>query len=241
MAPSTIGGIVQGTTVASLKGKTITEILDTILFPTSVRPLEMPVLYYNPLPNLVEVGQPLLIPELVYFQGDAGETLNQNEQILDPFSSIIDSGNYNTVGTYTYTAQLTHAAGDYLINNKGDITDIRVEEGTLETSISINATYPWYTSNNSGNSPEFQQELVAFGVSDFMQISLQGQPQIWLPGENSTILSFKADTGLGYLPVDMEGWSKTKEQYNGITYNVWTKNNTYSAIITHEIQFKLAL
>ena len=240
-APITIGGIVEGTKVSELRNKTISEILDTLIFPTSVRLLEYPQLYYSELPYLVEIGQELLKPILTYYQGDAGETLNQSEQILDPFSSIITEGVYNSIGTYTYKASLTHAAGAYLENNKGEITDIRVEEGIVETEIYVVATYPWYTSFSNGDSPENKQELVAFGISEPIIISLQNYPQIWLPGENSQILSFKADTGLGYLPVDMDGWEQTTKQYNNITYKVWSKKNPYAAIITHEIQFKLAL
>jgi hypothetical protein len=46
-APTTVGGVLQGTKVSKLKGKTINEILDTVLFPTTVRNLIYPTLYYS--------------------------------------------------------------------------------------------------------------------------------------------------------------------------------------------------
>ena len=240
--PVTVGGITEGTKVSELRNKTFSEIIDTILFPTAVRPLEYPQLYYSEIPYLVEVGDPLIFPEVIYYPGDAGETLEQTNQLFDPFSTILTEGVYKQVGTYTYRATVKHAAGEYLINNKGEVTNDRIEENTIGVETYITATYPWYTSSSNGEFPELKQELIAFGTnSDFILISLHGQPQIWLPGENSTILSFKADTGLGYLPVDMDGWEQTTKQYNNITYKVWSKKNSYSAIITHEIQFKLAL
>lgn len=239
-APVTVGGISEGTKVSELRNKTISEIIDTLLFPTSVRPLVYPELYYSEIPSLVEVGDSLIFPEIIYYPGDAGETLEQTNQLFDPFSTILTEGVYEQIGTYTYKATVKYAAGEYLINNKGEVTNDRIEENTISTEVHTIATYPWYTAydENSKN----KQELVPFGTnSDLILIPLQGTPQIWLPGENSEILSFKADTGLGYLPVDMDGWTKSNKVHNNIIYKVWSKKNPYSAIITHEIQFKLAL
>ena len=239
-APVTIGGISEGTRVSELRNKTFSEIIDTILFPTAVRPLVYPELYYSEIPALVEVGEPLIFPEIIYYPGDAGETLEQTNQLFDPFSTVITEGEYKQIGTYTYRATVKYAAGEYLVNNKGEVTNDRIEEDTISTEVQTIATYPWYTAydENSKN----KQQLIPFGTnSDLILVSLQGTSQIWLPGENSEILSFKADTGLGYLPVDMDGWTKSNKVYNNIIYKVWSKKNPYSAIITHEIQFKLAL
>jgi hypothetical protein len=54
--PTKVGGIEVGTTVASLKGKTIIEILDAMLFPTMVRDLIYPKIQYSSVNNLVKVG-----------------------------------------------------------------------------------------------------------------------------------------------------------------------------------------
>ena len=50
-----------------------------------------------------------------------------------------------------------------------------------------------------------------------------------------------ADTGLGYLNVDIDGWETTTEFKNNITYKIWAKKDSYSAILPHKITFKLAL
>ncbi|MGM9531860.1 hypothetical protein [Intestinibacter sp.] len=52
----TISTVVSGTTVEQLKGKSFTEIIDTLIFPTTVRDLVQPQLYYSSMQSLVEVG-----------------------------------------------------------------------------------------------------------------------------------------------------------------------------------------
>jgi hypothetical protein len=73
--PNSVGGISSGTKVSDLVGKTLTEILDTMLFPTYVRPLIYPSVYYSSLSELVEVGSIIKKPELVFSKGDAGEEI----------------------------------------------------------------------------------------------------------------------------------------------------------------------
>ena len=38
----------------------------------------------------------------------------------------------------------------------------------------------------------------------------------------------------------MSGWTKTTEQINNYTYQVWTKNDAYTSELPHKIQFTLA-
>ena len=243
-APATVGGITEGTKVSELRNKTFSEIIDTILFPTAVRPLEYPTLQYKTIPSLVEVGSPLIFPEVIYYPGDAGKIIEQTNQLFNPSNIIITEGVYKQVGTYTYKAIVKYESGEYLINNKGEITNTRVEAGSITDVASINATYPWYTSSKKSNLPELKQQLVKFGKSGEIEFSLTGQAQIWLPGNNSTIDSFTVNIGLGdYMNVNMEGWSEQPEiiSYNGINYKVWTKQDEYPAILSHKIKFTLAL
>ena len=64
---------------------------------------------------------------------------------------------------------------------------------------------------------------------------------IKLPGANTTIISFKSNGGMGYLDVDLNGWTESTETLNGITYKVWTKQDSYVSNIPHRINFKLEL
>lgn len=235
-SPYTVGGIKEGTTAESLNGKTISDILDLMLFPAYVRDLIPPTLSYSVLPGLVEVGSSLLHPELTFTQNDAGTKTNTTESILFN-DSPYDSASYIGIGIYKYEATVTYKAGEYLINNKGETTESRIEAGSLSTSVSTTATYPWY----AGTSTQvYKQKLVAFNTdSGTQEVSLSGRATIKLPGANSQLLSFKVNGGLGFLNVDLNGWTQTTEQINGITYKVWSKNDEYSSVLPHQLQFKL--
>lgn len=238
-APITLGGIPEGTSVAALKGKTITEILDTLIFPTTVRPIIYPSVQYTSLPELVIVGSSILKPQLIFSVGDSGGEISREENIIDPTGISISSNTYDTIGAYKYEGTVNYSEGEYMINNKGEITDIRIEAGSVSDSITTVATYPWYTSE-VGKS-DIQQQLVPFGEIYELEFSLTGNAIVKLPGSNSQMLNFMMDAGLGYLSVDMNGWIESSEIKNGISYRVWTKSDAYPSIIKHKLKFKLAL
>ena len=52
--------------------------------------------------------------------------------------------------------------------------------------------------------------------------------------------SFTVDGGLGYLNVDLSGWETSTEQISGFPYKVWTKKDTYSSALPHQINFTLS-
>lgn len=241
--PTTVGGITQGTKVSDLKDKSITEILDIMLFPTYVRPLVHPNLYYSSISNLVEVGSNIVKPELIFIKGDAGEEISREDKLINPVGLEVSSETYNLFGDYTYQGKVFYSEGQELLDNKNQPSGQKIPEGNISTTLSVTTTYPWYTASKNGDTPETKQPLVKFGTSNEIEFSLQGQAQIWLPGDNSTIQSFTVNIGLGeYLNVDMNGWSEPVTiPYNGINYKVWTKKDTYSAILSHKIKFTLAL
>ena len=207
-----------------------------MLFPAYVRNLISPTLVYSALPSLVEVGSSLLHPELIFTQNDAGSQTSTVETISFN-DSHYDNSSYIGIGVYKYEATVNYEAGEYLVNNKGEITDSRIEAGSISTSVSTIATYPWYAGTNT---QVFKQRLIAFNTdSGIQEISLSGRAIIKLPGANSQLLSFKVNGGLGFLNVDLNGWTQTTEQINGITYKVWSKNDEYSSVLPHQLQFKL--
>lgn len=234
----TESSVLQGTTVEQLKGKNFNEIIDTLLFPTIVRDLIQPQLYYSVSQNIVEVGTPNVNPTLVFVKNDAGnessrkETISYNDEVLESLET------YSSIGDYTYKGVVEYEAGEYLIDNKGEVTEIRIEAGSIEASTKITATYPWY----AGNTSQVQkQTLVSFNQpTSTIEISLTGQAVIKLPGKNSQLSMFKVDGGLGFLDVDLTGWNTSTEDIAGFTYKVWTKKDSYSAILPHQLKFTLA-
>ena len=74
---------------------------------------------------------------------------------------------------------------------------------------------------------------------EFIDISLSKHAVIKIPGAKSTLNSFRVDSGLGYLDVDISGWEQTQEYINGVPYKVWTKKDEYVAILPHKINFTI--
>lgn len=79
------------------------------------------------------MGTALLTPTLTFIKNDAGEETNRQETITYN-SSPVESDTYNSIGTYTHSGTVSYAAGEYLINNKGEVTDKRVEAGSISAT-----------------------------------------------------------------------------------------------------------
>ena len=236
VSPDKIGGIDSGTSVKDLKGKTITQILDFILFPTYVRDLIQPEVYYSEYSQVIEINDPVLTPTLNYVQGDAGAE-NQRTESIEFRGQTVEITNYNQLGIYTHKGTISYDAGEYLIDNKGQTTDKRIEAGSQSASFTVTTTYPWYAGNTESAE---KQTLVAFGLSNESQLSLTGQAMIKLPGNGSTIESFTVDAGMGYLDVDLDGWTQSTELIKNYPYKVWKKKDSYLGNLPHKITFKLS-
>jgi hypothetical protein len=79
------------------------------------------------------VGTALLTPTLTFIKNDAGEETDRQETITYN-SSPVESDTYSSIGTYTHSGTVSYAAGEYLINNKGEVTDKRVEAGSISAT-----------------------------------------------------------------------------------------------------------
>lgn len=236
LSEDTVSNVIEGTTVGKLKGKTFNEIIDTLLFPAVVRDLVPPQAYYSISNQLVEVNSTLLNNVLTFVQNDAGTEINREESITYN-SNLFSEEIYSKLGEYKYTGTINYNAGDYLVNNRGEITDQRIEAGSITVYATITSTYPWYAGNESGL---IKQQLVPFNQdSGIIEFSLSGKAVIKLPGANTQLETFMVDGGLGFLNIDLTGWETSIEQLNGVTYKVWTKKDSYSAILPHRIKFIL--
>lgn len=232
-APSKIGGIAAGTKVGDLKEKTLIEIVDLLVFPSTVPQLRQPYAYYNINNQTIKVGTSLS-PVLNFYQGDAGIQSSEVEVITLNDIKLTDFTGYTELGTYKHIGTITYEAGKYLVDDRGNQTNQRVEAGAVTVTLIINTTYPWYVNNN-------EQSLIPFNkASGEINLSLEGIPVIKLPGNNSRIDSFMVDGGSGYLAVNLEGaWEESTESINGITYKVWTKKTAYVDSLPHKINFTL--
>lgn len=229
----------EGVTVEQLKNKSMSEILDEVLFPAEVRELVEPEISYQDIATLVEINSPVVYPQVEYLAGDAGETIASSNTLTLGGDEYV-SDYYDQIGIYIFTAITQYDAGEYLKNNRGETTDRRIEAGAVSTTKSVKVTYPWY----AGSTEEgvTKQRLVPVNeISGVLDFSLSKHAVIKLPGANTTISSFRVDSGLGYLDVDMDGWNLTTENINGVTYKVWTKSDSYAAILPHRINFTIRM
>ena len=229
----------EGVTVEQLKNKSMSEILDEVLFPAEVRELVEPEISYQDIATLVEINSPVVYPQVEYLAGDAGETIASSNTLTLGGDEYV-SDYYDQIGIYIFTAITQYDAGEYLKNNRGETTDRRIEAGAVSTTKSVKVTYPWY----AGSTEEgvTKQRLVPVNeISGVLDFSLSKHAVIKLPGANTTISSFRLDSGLGYLDVDMDGWNLTTETLNGVTYKVWTKSDSYAAILPHRINFTIRM
>lgn len=229
-----IGGLKEGTKVSDLKDKAFSTILDKLLFPVSVRDLVQPYIVSNVLSQLVEINSSVIPANSTFIKGDAGDLIDKQDTITFNSSPFTES-TYSQLGDYIYKVTASYAAGEYLVDDRGQTTDKRIEAGTInETLATITATYPWYYNNTKGTLVKYNSQ------SEVMEINLTGNATIKIPGANSTLDVLKVDGGLGFLDVDLSGWTKTTEQINNYTYQVWTKNDAYTSELPHKIQFTLA-
>lgn len=227
----------KGITVEQLKNKSMSEILDEVLFPAEVRDLVMPTISYSDIEELVEINTPVYFPNIEYLAGDAGETISQTNILTFHGLEYIEDY-YSNVGTYIFTGTIQYDDGEYLKNNREEITDIRVASGEVSTTKNVKVTYPWFAGSTEDGVQK--QILVPINeVSGYIDISLSKHAVIKIPGTRSTLNSFRVDSGLGYLDVDISGWEQTQEYINEVPYKVWTKKDEYVAILPHKINFTI--
>ena len=229
----------EGITVEQLKNKSMSKILDEVLFPAEVRDLIEPTISYSDIEDLVEINTPVYFPEIEYIAGDAGETISQTN-ILTFHGLEYTEDYYSNVGTYTFTGTIQYSDGEYLKNNREEITDIRVESGEISTTKNVKVTYPWF----AGSTEDGVQKQILIPINEnsgYIDISLSKHAIIKIPGAKSTLNSFRVDSGLGYLDVDISGWEQTQEYINGVPYKVWTKKDEYVAILPHKVNFTIVV
>ena len=232
VAPNKMGGINAGTTVGALKEKTLIEIVDLLVFPSVVPQIKLPYAYYNIGNQTIKVGDSLN-PILNFYQGNAGN-YNSSEIITLNDVKLSEFTGYNELGIYKHIGTVNYEAGEYLVDDRGNQTNQRVEAGFANATLTVTTTYPWYINSN-------EQVLVPFNQpSGEISFNVNGTPVIKLPGTRSKINSFMVDAGSGFLEVNLEGaWEESTENINGITYKVWTKKTAYIDSLPHKINFTL--
>lgn len=176
VVPQTIGGINKGTKVSDLKGSTISQMFDNLLFPEVQPTIQAPsatIHFKDPFSSngVYEVGTTAPIAANFNTSFDRGTCTvvgqaNKNRAgNLDSGNSFIYYGGNTstktlpakvTLGTMQYNYHAAYAQGDTLVTSKGNkasVTPNPLPAGSVNSSnLTIFGTYPYYCNGQSASS-----------------------------------------------------------------------------------------
>ena len=237
--PKDVGGILKGTKVSSLEGKTFAEMFDDLLFPTVNPTYSKPTasIAWKNYAAVQEVGSAGPTVDNFTVSYNAGAiTLNGSKQAnrggsQDAANSFIyvngDATNKTlptkvTLGSTKFKYRAAYNEGPQPKNNKGGDYDSPLAAGTVDSGeISVNGTYPWYAStvpDASASTPVIKQALVAWsatagsmytGDAGFTLEASGTVPQVIKVPNNRTIYN-------------MEMWDTGAEKWKEVSLGVFT-------------------
>lgn len=176
VVPQTIGGINKGTKVSDLKGSTISQMFDNLLFPEVQPTIQAPsaTIHFKDTfssNGVYEVGTTAPIAANFNTSFDRGTCTvvgqaNKNRAgNLDSGNSFIYYGENTstktlpakvTLGTMQYNYHAAYAQGDTLVTSKGNkasVTPNPLPAGSVNSSnLTIFGTYPYYCNGQSASS-----------------------------------------------------------------------------------------
>lgn len=167
--PNKIGGLNKGTTIQTLKTKTLSQVLEDILFEELQPSVTNPTCSVAPKDDwkangIYEVNA--AAPQAANFtksfdrgrctvvgQADKWRAGEQSGDELT-YSSSTSLPAKITLGTMTYTYKVNHAAGDTLVTSKGNkatLTPNPLTAGSVTASTSVFGTYPYICNGQSAS------------------------------------------------------------------------------------------
>jgi hypothetical protein len=168
-----VGGVAANLSKSDLDNKTVSEILDMILYPTLQPTVTQPSvsLSYS---NLVKVGITLPTSAQLTKSNSRGSVTYTNANgdkyyagaVTNETTTDNPSGWFGTAAEekqYSATYAVTFAAGAQLLDNKGAASTVSsYDGGTKSASITINAVYPYYVNNGSTIETMVEQSLINY-------------------------------------------------------------------------------
>lgn len=258
-----------GTTVADLEGKTYDELFDGILFPTINPSHGNPSLTgftLSPSTTPVEIGATVATASAAGLNKSTWTTFNNNMAYAGDVTSIAytytingtaytgtDSlptdlpTTYTTVGSQTYKAVVSYAAGAAPVNNKGvEVASLACPAGSVNATRTINVTKPWFASTSAATAenPVVKQNLISWNATagNMSTGNFKVQPSGTLPQVFKLPRAIKTLKMLNTVSNQMEtiAWSDSFTQttetisINGIDseYYVYTYNGAARGEVT---------
>lgn len=260
--PTHIGGLEKGTTVEDLEGKTISEILDMMLFPTIYPIFSSPTASLSYSGSLIkEVGSAdLSVDDFVtgYNPGSItlnGEIISNRGGSLNGDESFIyvngDTSNKTlpsriSLGNTTFNYRAAYNEGPQPKDSKGNDYSQPLSAGTVDSNtITINGTYPWFasTANASASTPVVKQNLISWNttIGSMSTGNFKLQPsgtltQVFkLPRQISSLQMLNTVSDKMEV-VSLSDYTETTEDINIngniVTYYVYTYNGSTRGSVT---------
>lgn len=172
-----IGGIGASTTAGQLKSRTISQVLDMLIFPVVQPTFTSPSVIFSiktPYKSIMAVGSasPTNISSFTYTTSKGTVTLlgqsqgdyagNPDTPVLTVNNNSLTSSDFNNPGSYTYKCVTHFNVGSNKVDNHGNtasVSGIPYPGGNIEKTLTINVSYPWYATTQS-NSAVTEQALI---------------------------------------------------------------------------------
>ena len=185
--PSAVGGIAKGTTLSSLKGQSVSKILDDLLFPTinptfTAPSASLALASYNAVQEVGAAAPTTEEPD------NFTESFNRGAILLNGVNQGYRSGSLKegyiyfgtdegesevlpdsvALGANNYYYKATYRRGTQPKNNKGEDYDSPLAEGSVTSAACVvYGTYPWYasTSQATSSTPVVKQALIKWNAT----------------------------------------------------------------------------
>jgi hypothetical protein len=262
-----LGGIPAGTTAASLKAKTLSQVFDDLLFPTVNPTFEAPTASLSlkstsTTPNIQEVGT---TGASVPVEGSFNTGFNKGAikiagvkkqdragNLIPGGSFIYMNGNPSTRefpteipdGFITYKYRAAHEAGPQPLDSKGGNYQTPLPKGTVDSgAVTVNGVYPYYT--NKDNITAFSKLALTTNKTldvTFVAETASNKHAFKIPTKfNVTKITLLNTRSGKYEDYSVSRFSVTTETINvqgtNVQYKVYTRNDGTNGSSSFKITF----
>lgn len=252
-----LGGIAAGTKVSDLEGKTISEVLDTLIFPTIQPTVTAPsakISLKGGVSNIKEVGATGYTEENFTVTFDRGSikigSTEQNKRAGELTSDVIYAGSEQngipatvSEGTSNFYYKVNYAAGPAPLDSKGQpaTSYVALVAGSVTSpALATYGVYPFYA--NVSNAEASKLPLTK-DTTFTVKLAAEG-PNKHIFKLPYTVTKFETLNTLSnqYVECALENFTKTTEQISvnstNKEYNVYTRNDAgFNGELTYRITY----
>lgn len=252
-----LGGIAAGTTVAQLTGKTISEVLDTLIFPTIQPTVTSPsasISLKSGISNIKEVGSDGYVVDNFNTSFNRGTikigATTQNSRAGEKISDVVYAGSEAngipekvTLGTTNFYYKVSYAAGPSPLDSKGNPATAYTAlpaGNVVSTALAVYGAYPFYanTTNDEATKLPLTKDLTFVAT-----LAAEGPNKhiFKLPHTVTKIEMLNTLSG-NYEVYGLENFTTGTEtiavQGVDVTYNTYTRNDAgFNGETTYRITY----